>query len=128
MRILVVDDDAEIRTFVRRIAEKEGFQVEEVADGKQALRSIRNQQPDLIISDIFMPEMDGLELIRELRRKFPTVPIIGMSGGGHWTFMNFLPVVRRLGAVDVLAKPFKRPDLLAAIAKAMGPTPLPTVA
>jgi CheY-like chemotaxis protein len=113
--ILVVDDDEQLRLLARRILEHAGHEVTEAANGGQALKHYRRVGAELVLCDIFMPEREGLETIRELRRCCPTVKIVAMSGGMPGGGMDFLPVARRFGAAQVLAKPFGRAALLQAI-------------
>src|SRR5437762_7182307 len=80
-RILVIDDDAQVRGAVRRVLERAGHTVVDVADGEAGIRAHRERPTDLIITDIFMPEQDGIETIQQLRREFPRVKIIAISGG-----------------------------------------------
>jgi two-component system, chemotaxis family, chemotaxis protein CheY len=115
MLVLVVDDNATVRQITRRMLETAAFAVIEAANGIEALRLYRSERPDLVVCDIFMPEQDGLELIRHLREEFPDVKILAMSGGGFKGKMNLLPSARQLGATDVLAKPFPKSELLAAV-------------
>ncbi len=115
IRILVVDDDPGVRMFVRRALEPEGYCVEEAADGAECLRRVRRSPPDLIILDLYMPEKDGLEVLRELRTIQPASRLITMSGGGPTYDMTILQSARFLGAPSALLKPFSVADLLDAV-------------
>lgn len=112
IRILVVDDDPGVRMFVRRALEPEGYAVEEASDGAECLRMVRRSPPDLIILDLYMPEKDGLEVLRELRAMQPAPRLITMSGGGPTYDMTILQSARFLGAPSALLKPFSVADLL----------------
>ena len=87
--ILVVDDDMSIRAFVLEILEEEGYSVEEAVDGKQGLQRYREEPADLVITDILMPEVDGVEFIMCLQEIYPGVKIIAMSGGGRGLDASF---------------------------------------
>jgi DNA-binding response OmpR family regulator len=89
-RILVIDDDEQIRGMLRQVLGCEGYEVVEASNGKDGMALFRAAPADLVISDILMPEQEGLQTIRELRREFPTVKIITISGGGPGGSMNFL--------------------------------------
>ncbi|HSE58944.1 MAG TPA: response regulator [Nitrospiraceae bacterium] len=105
--VLIVDDEDQIRTLMRAALERAGFQVQEAADGKEALASYRRQPFDLVIMDILMPDQDGLESIIQLRREFPSVKVIAITGGSDMIgVLNFLEVARMLGARRTLQKPF----------------------
>jgi CheY-like chemotaxis protein len=114
-RILVVDDDEQVRTMLRRTLEREGYEVEEAADGQAALDAHRRQAADLLIVDIVMPEKEGLETIFELRRDYPEVKVIAISGGGHLAPQGYLDTAARFGAQRTFAKPVDRDELLEAI-------------
>jgi DNA-binding response OmpR family regulator len=123
MRILLIDDDAAIRKLIRMILEKAGFEVVEAADGKAGIRAYRNHGADVVLCDLFMPDLDGLEVIRGLCREFPDVKVIALSGGGFQGTVDMLPAARVLGAVAVLHKPFKLQEILAAIHQTSQPLP-----
>jgi len=89
-------------------------------DGKAGISAFREQGADLIISDIIMPEKEGLETVMELRRDFPEVKIIAISGGGFVNPDEYLHLAAKLGAQLTLAKPFERDELLAAVEKLLG--------
>ncbi len=114
-RILVVDDDPDIRDMLRRMLESAGYEVIDAPDGKEALTLTDNSQPDAIITDVLMPEKDGLETILELRRNAPDVKIIAISGGDRVPAENYLRTAQRLGAQHTLCKPFRCRELLDAV-------------
>lgn len=118
--ILVVDDNEEIRRFIRRVLEAEGHAVIEAENGKSAAERVGQQPVDLVISDIFMPESDGLELLRALRKRAPKLKVIAISGGGNLGNMDILHAARLFGAYRVFTKPFATRDLLDAIREALG--------
>jgi len=113
--ILVVDDDKQIREMLREILEREGYKVEEAENGKEALAIQRERPSDLIITDLIMPEQDGVETIIELVQKDPSVKIIAISGGGRIGPRDYLEMANALGASRTFYKPFKRPEILAAV-------------
>ena len=106
-RILVVDDEEGIRTLIRNMLVREGHQVTTACDGVEALRVVDSQAVDLVITDLIMPEMEGVEMISELRRRFPAIKIIAMSGGGMGGAVDYLRLAKALGAGQTLAKPFR---------------------
>ncbi len=115
MRILLVEDDAGTRGMLKQMLERAGYDITEARDGEEGLRLYRQAPPDLIITDILMPEKEGLGLIRELQREQPRPKIIAISGGGHTGMLDFLHVAERLGAQRTLHKPVQQQDLLAAV-------------
>jgi DNA-binding response OmpR family regulator len=92
-----------------------GYEIVAAGDGREGLRMHRASPADLILTDLIMPEKEGLETIVEIRRDFPQSRVIAMSGGGRHHPEDFLPVARKLGAARTLAKPFTRDDLLTAV-------------
>ena len=114
-RILIVDDDEQIRSLLRMTLEEEGFEIEEAADGIAALRVHKRRPVDLAIVDIIMPEKDGLATILELRKATPAIKVIAISGGGLKVPLDFLPEARALGADRTFSKPIERTDLLKAV-------------
>lgn len=104
-RILLIDDDAEVRTTLRAMLEHAGHTVVEAQDGVDGLRAMRTTAPDLIITDILMPEKEGIETIQEIRAECPDIKIIAISGGGVTGRHMFLDVAQKLGADSVLEKP-----------------------
>src|SRR5262245_59043841 len=119
--VLVIDDDAPIRTAIRVVLEREGYAVTEAANGREAIDRVRQQKPHLILCDIFMPRQDGFDTIRELRCELPRVPIVAISGGGSVAGTDALRMARRLGAAEVLHKPLHHAGLLGAIQRFLPP-------
>ncbi len=120
-RILVIDDEEDLRIIYRTFLESEGFEVEEAADGKIGLKLFRNNPTDLVITDILMPEKEGLETIRELKQEFPDLKIITVSGGGSIGHPEkYLKTSRMFGAARSLKKPVKKNDLLATVHELIG--------
>ncbi len=111
-RILICDDDIEIRDTLRRFLELFKYEVRTACDGKEAMRELDGGAFDLLITDIVMPEQDGLENIMEARRQHPTMRIIAMSGGGMVETENYLKLANALGADAVFRKPFVPKDML----------------
>jgi two-component system, chemotaxis family, chemotaxis protein CheY len=119
-RILVIDDEDMIRQLVKEMLEVEGYIVTTAANGKEGLQLYQRELPDLIITDIFMPEMEGLETIRTLQRDSSKVKIIAISGGGERGMISFLSHAKRFGALRTLQKPFSRQDLLTSVGEVLG--------
>jgi DNA-binding response OmpR family regulator len=114
-RILVVDDDQVLRGALRLVLEAAGYDVAEAGDGDAALRAFKEDGADLVLLDIFLPERDGLEVIRALRAAIPPPQIVAMSGGGRIGHLEVLKAAAAFGAARTLRKPFESRDLLAAI-------------
>jgi YesN/AraC family two-component response regulator len=114
-RILIIDDDDKLRTTLRSLLENAGYTVDEAEDGAQGLARFRENSADLVITDIVMPEREGLETIMELKREAPKLKIIAMSGGGKFTPNGYLRMAEKLGAVHTIAKPFTKDLVLSAV-------------
>ena len=114
-RILIVDDDTQFLQMLRQTLERAGYEVLEAPDGKQGIRLYRDEPTDLIITDIMMPKKEGSETIMELKRDFPDVKIIAVSGGGRVDPGHYLEIACRCGADRTFTKPFDRAELLEAI-------------
>jgi CheY-like chemotaxis protein len=123
-RILVADDDPSIRSSLGKILGTAGHEVILAGDGSEATRRWRELGANLVILDIFMPEMDGLETLAALRAHAPRLPIIVMSGGGA-TGMDLLAEARLLGANWTIAKPFTVAEIMALVDSALGGAPNP---
>ncbi len=114
-RILIVDDDFFVRNMLERLMRKARFDVETAENGDDGLRLHRRNPVDLVITDILMPEKEGLETITEFRRSFPGVKIIAISGGGQIGPANYLKMAKMLGADRVFAKPMDTSELISAV-------------
>ena len=121
--ILVVDDDPAVRTAIQMVLEREGLEVHAASDGPTALKLVAAEDFDMLIVDIFMPGMDGLEIIKQVHRHKPKLPIIAMSGlpfqSGATQQPDFLSTATKHGAVGSLTKPFRPRELLAVIAEGL---------
>ena len=106
MKILVIDDDEQMRVLLRQVMEWAGHEVVEAADGREGTRLQRQHRADLVITDLIKPEQEGLETITALRRDYPGLKIIAISGGGRIGPEAYLPAARELGADRVFSKPF----------------------
>jgi len=122
-QILIVEDDDELRAVMREVLEQEGYGVAEASDGRAAMEIQRLTGADLVITDIVMPEMDGIETIMALRKGFPWVKIIAMSGGHRAGPRAFLNLAKALGAHRTLHKPFIFQDMLTAVDELLDETP-----
>lgn len=118
--ILVVDDNVPFRTVVCRALAAAGHTVENASDGEAAKRAIDARPPQLVITDIMMPDGDGIGLITWVRRTHPDVRILAMSGSGMMGKVDLLDVASKLGAHATIPKPGSTEDLLASVADAMG--------
>ena len=118
--ILVIDDDDQVRGVLRDMLEFAGYDVLDAPNGRLGLSEFRKHDVDLVITDILMPEKEGLETIIELRKEQPGLQIIAISGGGERGNMDYLQTANMLGAVKTFAKPFDRRDLLDTVAGLIG--------
>ena len=118
MRVLLIEDDAAVRRLVRRMLERSRHEVIEADNGRTGLDHLGSGAFDLVITDIVMPEMDGIELLIEVRKRHPAQRVIAMSGGGRIGQMDFLGSAEMLGAAAVLQKPFTSDVLATAITRA----------
>jgi len=113
--ILIIDDDPAVRNVFTQLLESKNYSVETASEGKEGLNRMESRLPDLIITDIMMPEMDGLELVQTIRQISPDLPIIAISGGMQTAAMNFLPLAEKFGACKVFEKPVGLAKLLGAV-------------
>ena len=114
--ILLIDDDELVRFSIRFVLERAGYRVIEADNGRKGLAAFDDETPDLVITDILMPEMDGMEVLTEITlNKAPQVPILAISGGGKLDADSYIETARGLGAASVLAKPFGNDDLLSMV-------------
>ncbi|MGE9297360.1 MAG: response regulator [Puniceicoccales bacterium] len=119
-RILIIDDQPEVRAMLSLMLKRAGHETLEAKDGRRGLSVVASYKLDLVVTDILMPEKEGIETIIELRKTFPTLKIIAISGGGDGRNFDYLPMAERLGAHATLKKPFSNQDLLSAIDKLLG--------
>jgi len=115
MKILVIDDDHLVRYALSKILLGAGYEVVTASDGKRGMAVLRAEHPDVVITDIIMPEQEGIDTIIQIRRERPAAKIIAISGGGRIRNIDFLEMAQSLGASDVLAKPFEVDDLLSCL-------------
>ena len=111
-RILVVDDDRHIRNMLLRIFEGQGYDVSLAENGKHGLEVLAEQDVDLIVSDILMPEKDGLEMISTVKELYPDIKIVAMSGGGHIGSENYLRLAQHMGAERTIQKVIMCEDII----------------
>jgi DNA-binding NtrC family response regulator len=120
---MVIDDDDMLRSVLSQTLAREGYEVVEAADGSVGVKLFQARAVDLVITDLLMPEKEGLETIGELRKIDPDVKIIAMSGGGRCSPSDLLPIARRLGASECIAKPFSRTEILDLVHDVLGEKP-----
>lgn len=121
--VLVADDDVGVRFVVSEFLKSAGLDVVEATDGAAAVEILKEWTPDLLVTDIFMPDGDGIELVRYVRKNLPFLPVIAMSGGSVLLpEFNSLRSAEMLGATVTIAKPFTQKDFAAAMFSAMGRT------
>jgi DNA-binding response OmpR family regulator len=114
--VVVIDDDERIRRFLQRLLEHAGHRVVTAGNGDEGIELYRRERADLVITDILMPVKDGISTIHELRRAFPEVKIIAMSGGGTYsTPGHYLELAGKMGAQRTLTKPFDAKALLESV-------------
>lgn len=111
-RILVIDDEDLARFTVANILESAGHEVVEASDGEEGLALQKEHPFDLVVTDIIMPKKEGVETIVELKRDFPDMKVIAISGGGRTRNLDFLELAKQFGADKILAKPFTEEELL----------------
>lgn len=119
VRILLIDDDELVRITVGRTLTDAGHSVTLAGDGAEGLAKFARGAFDLVITDIVMPEREGIETILELRQRKERIPVIAISGGGRQRNLDFLKAAREFGANVTLSKPFTGPELLAAVNAAL---------
>jgi CheY-like chemotaxis protein len=125
-RILVVDDNTSMREAVCEMLQQAGYEALSVENGRLAVNIHRSDPVDLIITDLFMPDTDGLEIIYQFRHEFPDVKIIAISGGGSRGLVELLSVAKKMGAQRALMKPFSWEDLISAVQELLAKPATPT--
>ena len=114
-KILVIEDDEEIRILIQRVLEREGYDVITTEDGVQGMEAFRARMPDMVITDLYMPRMKGVEAIRAIRNIDADAKIIAISGGGPSSPSSVLKGARGAGAMEILSKPFEPAELINAV-------------
>jgi DNA-binding NtrC family response regulator len=121
-RILVIDDQESIRRIVRRALEQDGHQVTDASDGEMGMQVLARHGADVVITDIFMPGQDGILTLRQVRKQFPGLKVIVISGGDSTGMMDLRKDAELLGAVKSLQKPFTSRELVELVRSVLGPT------
>jgi CheY-like chemotaxis protein len=129
LNVLVIDDERDVRDAIKRVLERAGYSVRTTGEAGEALAELRRCGADIVITDIIMPKINGVEAIESIRREFPAVRIVAISGGGNFgitayqptaiTTSAYLAAAERAGAHGVLTKPFESSDLLNAVARVL---------
>ena len=128
--VLVVDDEIDVRDAIKRVLDRAGYSVRGIDTASGALEELRRSGADVVITDIIMPKINGVEAIEFIRKEFPAVRIIAISGGGNFgitayqpsaiTTSAYLAAAERAGAHLILTKPFESRDLINAIEQVLG--------
>jgi DNA-binding NtrC family response regulator len=114
--ILIIDDDEQIRQLLQQMLQGAGYETVVAENGKVGMKCYRQNRPDLVITDLIMPEKEGMETIVELKKEYSDAKIIAISGGGRLAPENYLAIAKRLGAAYTFTKPLERKALLEAVA------------
>jgi len=114
-KILVIDDEPVIVKMLRRLLTKEGYEVHTASNGEEAVALMRNNNFHVVVTDIIMPKIEGIEMITTVKRDYPSVKIIAMSGGGRLMPAGYLKSAKILGADKVFTKPFDHREMLEAV-------------
>jgi CheY-like chemotaxis protein len=119
-RVLLVDDDLPFRDMLGQALVLAGFDTAAAATGTEALEQMRMGAIDAVVLDIIMPEMDGIEVLREMRRLNHHLPVVVISGGGRLAATTYLPIAQRLGATAAFEKPFRPGELVDLLRRLLG--------
>ncbi len=120
MHVLLIDDEPMVRKVVRKMLERQGHVVVEAENGRVGLAELRKSPFDLVVTDVVMPEVEGLEVLMTVRQHYPTLPVVVMSGTGHALALRSLDSASKLGATATLQKPFASDALAQAICRSSG--------
>jgi CheY-like chemotaxis protein len=121
-KILVLDDEPSILLMIKKMLERAGHEVDMALNGREGMELLEKNKPDLVITDIIMPEKEGLETIMTLRKKYPEIKIIAISGGGRIGPEGYLPSAKHLGADMVFQKPLVQKEFMEAVALLLSKT------
>ena len=119
-KILLIDDDTHFREMFAVLLKRNNYEVIEAVDGRYAKELYNEHQPNLVITDIIMPDKEGIETILDLKKEFKDIKIIAVSGGGRTNAMDNLRSARLLGATLTFEKPFENKEILEAIDSLIG--------
>ncbi|MEN8157201.1 MAG: response regulator [Bacteroidota bacterium] len=114
-KILIIDDESNILMMLKKMLEQSGYEIELAANGVEGIEMFKKSRADLVITDIIMPEKEGLETIREMRRIKSDLKIIAMSGGGKVSADSYLEIARIFGASKIISKPFTKQEMVLAV-------------
>ena len=114
--ILIADDDDNVRYALSKLLRKAGYHVLEAQNGKEASKLLRKAMPDVLVTDIVMPEQDGIGLLNTARELSPAIPVLVMSGGGNIVGLDYLSLAQTMGANATLCKPFDNDEVLSVVA------------
>jgi DNA-binding NtrC family response regulator len=114
--ILIADDDDNVRYALSKLLRKAGYHVLEAQNGKEASKLLRKAMPDVLVTDIVMPEQDGMGLLNTARELNPAMPVLVMSGGGNIVGLDYLSLAQTMGANATLCKPFDNDEVLSVVA------------
>ena len=120
-RVLIVEDDANLRLILQNVVDQAGHTTYVATDGQDALNQVQQEPPDIVVTDIIMPEKEGIELILSLRKEFPEIRIIAISGGGQLGADHYLDMAREFGADITIGKPFDKQCFMDAITELLSP-------
>mgnify|MGYP006280527557 CR=1 FL=1 len=118
-KILIIDDEPHILMMLKKMMEKAGYDIDLASNGDEGMKLFQKSPSDLVITDIIMPEKEGLETIREMKRIQPELKIIAMSGGGKISAENYLETASIFGANRVIQKPFTQKEMVTAVNELM---------
>jgi len=119
-KVLIIEDDIVIRNMIRELLTKSGYEVAEAQNGVEGIKLFKKEKYDLVITDIIMPEKEGIETIMEIKRHTPNVKIIAVSGGGRIHADDYLNLAEKLGASRIFSKPFQIKEFTQAVKELVG--------
>ena len=114
-KILIIDDEPYILLMLKKMIEKIGYEVELASNGREGMDIFKKEGVDMVITDIIMPDKEGLEIILEMKQAQPELKIIAISGGGRISPESYLECAKHFGASKVFQKPFKQKELVGAV-------------
>jgi len=118
-KILIIDDEPYILLMLKKMLEKSGHEVDLATNGREGIELFEKEPADMIITDIIMPDKEGLEIILEMKNTYPDLKIIAISGGGRVSPESYLECARHFGATRVFQKPFSRKEIVSAVNELM---------